>query len=77
MPSVEVGGTRKFKKYALDTILSIVFWVPAVGIWSYAVTGLEGWELLSVIAGTALINAALGGLYGRLLTKWRIALKYD
>jgi hypothetical protein len=47
MPSAEkVEGTRKYKKYALDTILSVVFWVPAVGVWSYAVAGLEGWELL-------------------------------
>jgi hypothetical protein len=69
--------TGKYKKYGLDTVLSLVFWVPVIGIWSYALAGLEGWELLSVITGTAAINASLGGLYGRVLNRWRKTLGYD
>jgi hypothetical protein len=29
------------------------------------------------MAGTAAINASVGGLYGRLLNKWRETLKYE
>lgn len=67
----------KYKKYVFDTILSLVFWVPVIGIWSYAVVRLDSWELISVMAGTAAINASLGGIYGRLLDKWRHALSYN
>jgi hypothetical protein len=73
----DVGTGGKYKKYGLDTVLSLVFWVPVIGIWSYAVVRLEGWELFSVMAGTAAINASLGGLYGRLLNRWRKTLRYD
>jgi len=62
---------NKYQQYLLDTILSLAFWVPVIGIWSYFVVKLEGWELVSVMAGTALINASLGGLYGRVLDRWR------
>jgi hypothetical protein len=62
---------NKYQKYLFDTILSLAFWVPIIGIWSHFVVKLEGWELASVMAGTALINASLGGLYGRVLDRWR------
>jgi hypothetical protein len=29
------------------------------------------------MAGTAAINASLGGLYGKLLNKWRETFNYD
>ncbi len=58
-------------------MLSLVFWVPVIGIWSYAIVKLEGWELVSVMIGTAIINASLGGLYGRILNRWRKSLNYD
>jgi hypothetical protein len=29
------------------------------------------------MAGTAAINASVGGLYGKLLNKWRETLKYE
>ena len=29
------------------------------------------------MAGTAAINASVGGLYGKLLNKWREILKYE
>jgi hypothetical protein len=62
---------NKYQKYLLDTILSLAFWVPIIGIWSHFVVKLDGWELLNVMIGTAIINASLGGLYGRILDKWR------
>jgi hypothetical protein len=67
----------KYKKYVFDTILSLVFWVPVIGIWSYVVVRLDSWELISVMVGTAAINASLGGIYGRLLDKWRHVLNYN
>ena len=57
-------------------MLSLVFWVPIIGIWSYFVVKLDGWELISVMIGTAIINASLGGLYGRVLDKWRKLFSY-
>ncbi len=52
-------------------MLSLAFWVPMIGIWSYFVVKLDGWELVNVLTGTAIINASLGGLYGRVLDRWR------
>jgi hypothetical protein len=68
---------NKYRQYILDTFLSVIFWVPVIGIWSYAVAKLEYSELISVMAGTAAINASVGGLYGKLLNKWRETLKYE
>jgi len=67
---------NKYQKYLFDTVLSLVFWVPIIGIWSYFVVKLDGWELISVMIGTAIINASLGGLYGRVLDKWRRLFNY-
>jgi len=67
---------NKYTRYALDTTLSLVFWVPIIGVWSFAVVKLDGWELVSVVAGTAAINASLGGVYGRLLNRWRKTFNY-
>jgi hypothetical protein len=68
---------NKYRQYILDTFLSVIFWVPIIGVWSYAVAKLEYSELISVMAGTAAINASVGGLYGKLLNKWRETLKYE
>jgi hypothetical protein len=68
---------NKYRRYLLDTLLSIIFWVPVIGVWSFAVAKLDYSELLSVMAGTAAINASVGGLYGKLLNKWREILKYE
>jgi hypothetical protein len=68
---------NKYRQYILDTLLSVIFWVPVIGVWSYAVAKLEYSELISVMAGTAAINASVGGLYGKLLNKWRETLKYE
>jgi len=67
----------KYQKYLFDTMLSLAFWVPVIGIWSYFVVRLDGWELVSIMVGTAVINASLGGLYGKLLDRWRKAFKYN
>ena len=67
----------KYSRYLLDTFLSLIFWVPVIGVWSFVVAKLDYSELLSVMAGTAAINASLGGLYGKLLNKWREALSYE
>ncbi len=68
---------NKYRRYLLDTLLSVIFWVPVIGVWSFAVAKLDYSELLSVMAGTAAINASVGGLYGKLLNKWRETLKYE
>jgi hypothetical protein len=68
---------NKYRRYLLDTFLSVIFWVPVIGVWSFAVVKLDYSELLSIMAGTAAINASVGGLYGRLLNKWRETLKYE
>lgn len=68
---------NKYRQYLLDTFLSVIFWVPVIGIWSFAVAKLEYSELLTVMAGTAAINASVGGFYGKLLNKWRETLKYE
>jgi hypothetical protein len=68
---------NKYRRYLLDTFLSVIFWVPVIGVWSFTVANLDYSELLSVMAGTAAINASLGGLYGKLLNKWRETLKYE
>lgn len=67
---------NKYQKYLLDTLLSLAFWVPVIGIWSYLVVKLDNWELVSVMIGTAVINASLGGVYGKVLDKWRKAFSY-
>ena len=67
---------NKYQKYLLDTMLSLAFWVPMIGIWSYFVVKLDGWELVNVLIGTVIINASLGGLYGRVLDKWRRVFNY-
>jgi hypothetical protein len=67
---------NRYQKYLLDTLLSLAFWVPVIGIWSYFVVKLDSWELVSVMIGTAVINASLGGLYGKVLDKWRKAFSY-
>jgi hypothetical protein len=68
---------NKYRRYLLDTLLSVMFWVPVIGIWSFAVAKLDSSEVLNVMAGTAAINASVGGLYGRLMNKWRETLKYE
>ncbi len=68
---------NKYRQYLLDTFLSVIFWVPVIAVWSFAVVKLDYSELLSIMAGTAAINASVGGLYGRLLNKWRETLKYE
>jgi hypothetical protein len=68
---------NKYRRYLLDTLLAIIFWVPVIGVWSLVVAKLDYSELLNVMAGTAAINASVGGFYGKLLNKWRETLKYE
>jgi hypothetical protein len=68
---------NKYRRYLFDTFLSVIFWVPVIGIWSFAVAKLDYSEVLNIMAGTAAINASVGGLYGKLLNKWREALSYE
>jgi hypothetical protein len=68
---------NKYRRFLLDTFLSVIFWVPIIGLWSLVVAKLDYSELISVMAGTAAINASVGGLYGKLLNKWRETLKYE
>jgi hypothetical protein len=68
---------NKYRIYLLDTLLSVIFWVPVIGVWSLMVAKLDYSEVLSVMVGTAAINASVGGFYGKLLNKWRETLKYE
>jgi hypothetical protein len=68
---------NKYRIYLLDTLLSVIFWVPVIGLWSLIVAKLDYSELISIMAGTAAINASVGGFYGKLLNKWRETLKYE
>ncbi len=68
---------NKYRRYLLDTLLAIIFWVPVIGVWSLVVAKLDYSELLNVMVGTAAINASVGGFYGKLLNKWRETLKYE
>ena len=63
---------NKYRRYLIDTFLSLIFWVPVIGVWSLLVAKLDYSELLSVMAGTAAINASLGGLYGKLFLSFSI-----
>ena len=68
---------NKYRQYLLDAFLSVIFWVPVIGIWSFAVAKLDYSEVLNIMAGTAAINISVGGFYGKLLNKWRETLKYE
>ncbi len=64
------------KKYIIDSLASIIFWVPLYIVFNYFVLQLEIWQILATAAFSALINFAFGGLFGKFLDWWRRLLIY-
>jgi hypothetical protein len=64
------------KKYIIDSLASIIFWVPLYIVFNYFVLHLEIWQILATAAFSALINFTFGGLFGKFLDWWRRLLIY-
>jgi hypothetical protein len=62
---------KERKLYIVDSLASIVFWVPIYIIFNIFVLRLELWQVLALAAFSAAINFAFGGLFGRFLDYWR------
>ncbi len=62
---------KQKKLYIVDSLASIVFWVPIYIIFNIFVLRLELWQVLASAAFSAVINFAFGGLFGRFLDYWR------
>ncbi len=62
---------KERKLYIVDSLASIVFWVPIYIIFNIFVLRLELWQVLALAAFSAVINFAFGGLFGRFLDYWR------
>ena len=63
-------------KYIVDSIASMIFWVPVASIFAITVLRLQGMDLVYVAIYAALSNFFLGGLYGKYLNRWRERLGY-
>ena len=63
------------KKYLLDSVISLIFWVPLAVTSSHFIIGLEGFDLALVAMSSATLNILCGGLFGWVLDKWREILK--
>ncbi len=59
------------KRYIIDSLASILFWVPLYIIFNYFVLNLEVWQVLATAAFSTAINLIFGGLFGRFLDLWR------
>lgn len=66
---------RVNKKYIIDSLASIVFWIPLYIIFNYFILKLEIWQVLASTVFSALINFVFGGLFGRFLDWWRKIFK--
>jgi Protein of unknown function (DUF1144). len=62
---------KQRKLYIVDSLASIVFWVPIYIIFNIFVLRLELWQVLALAAFSAVINFVFGGLFGRFLDYWR------
>ncbi len=62
---------RNKRLYIVDSLASIVFWVPIYIIFNVYVLRLELWQVLALTSFSAVINFAFGGLFGRFLDRWR------
>jgi hypothetical protein len=57
--------------YVIDSLASIVFWVPIYIVFNIFVLRLEVWQVIALASFSAVINFVFGGLFGRFLDKWR------
>ncbi|MEM0029968.1 MAG: L-alanine exporter AlaE [Candidatus Nitrosocaldus sp.] len=63
------------RRYIIDSVASIVFWVPLYIIFNLFVLRLELWQVLALAGFSAVVNFVFGGLFGRFLDAWRRLLK--
>lgn len=63
--------------YFKDTLISVAFWVPIVGLMNYVILGLSGWQLYGTMMVTGILNLLLGGAFARTLDVWRKKLNYS
>jgi hypothetical protein len=71
----EIRQRSKTRKYIIDSLASIAFWVPIYLIFNIFVLQLEIWQVLALAGFSAIVNFAFGGLFGRFLDFWRKKLK--
>ncbi len=64
------------KRYIIDSLASIIFWVPLYIIFNYFVLRLEIWQILALALFSTIINFTFGGLFGKFLDWWRRSLIY-
>jgi len=67
----EISQRSRKRKYVIDSLASIVFWVPLYIIFQTFGLHLEIWQVLVFAGFSAAINFAFGGLFGRFLDWWR------
>lgn len=65
----------KKRKYVVDSLASIAFWVPIYLIFNTFVLQLEIWQVLALAGFSSVVNFAFGGLFGRFLDWFRRKLK--
>jgi hypothetical protein len=67
----EVQERSKARRYIIDSLASIVFWVPLYLAFNVLVLHLEIWQVLALAGFSAVVNFAFGGTFGRFLDWWR------
>jgi len=67
----EISQRSRKHKYVVDSLASIVFWVPVYLVFNIFILQLEIWQVLALAAFSAIVNFAFGGLFGRFLDWWR------
>lgn len=72
----ELSNRNRKRRYAIDSLASIVFWVPIYLLFNIFVLQLEIWQLLTLAGFSAIVNVAFGGLFGRFLDWWRKKLDH-
>lgn len=67
----ELSNRNRKRRYAIDSLASIAFWVPIYLIFNIFVLQLEIWQVLTIAGFSAIVNVTFGGLFGRFLDWWR------
>jgi hypothetical protein len=71
----EIRHRSKTRKYIIDSLASIAFWVPIYLVFNILVLHLAIWQVLALAGFSAVVNFAFGGMFGRFLDWWRRKLK--
>ena len=67
----EIRQRSKTRKYVIDSLASIAFWVPIYLLFNIFVLHLEIWQVLALAGFSAIVNFVFGGMFGRFLDWWR------